>query len=64
MKSTSRGAKHGPSKRQRMFYQAKTGAEKGPSEKARTPPNDTFTMVRQWKRTEIRWMPSCGEKNT
>ena len=25
-----------------------TDAEKGPSAKARTPPNDTFTMVRHW----------------
>ena len=46
-KNSSRGAKHGPSRRQRMYHQAKQMLKKGPSAKARTPPNDTFTMVRQ-----------------
>ena len=47
MKNSSRGAKHGPSERQRMYHEAKEMLQKGPSEKARTPPNDTCTMVRQ-----------------
>ena len=46
-KNSSRGAEHGPSERQRMYYQAKQMLKKGASEKARTPPNDTCTLVRQ-----------------
>ena len=47
-KNSSRGAKHGPSERRRMFVPlGETDAEKGTSEKARKPPNNTFTMVRQ-----------------
>ena len=42
-KNSSRGAKHGPSERQKMYYQAKQMPKKGPSGKARTPSNDTFT---------------------
>ena len=36
-----------------------TDAEKGPLAKTRTPPNDTFTMVRQWIVQKF-----VGEKNT
>ena len=46
-KNRSRGAKHGPSERHRMYYQAKPMLKKGTPEKARKPPNNTFTMVRQ-----------------
>ena len=41
-KNSSRGAKHGPSERQKMYYRAKQMLEKGPPGKARTPPNDTL----------------------
>ena len=44
-KNRSRGAKHGPSERQKMYYQAKQMLKKIPSVKARMPSNDTFTMV-------------------
>ena len=46
-KNRSRGAKHGASERQRMFYQAKQMLKKGPTGKGRRPSNDTFAMVRQ-----------------
>ena len=46
-KNRKRGAKHAPSERQRMHHTAKYMLHKGPSEKARTPPNDTCTVVRQ-----------------
>ena len=62
-KNSSRGAKHGLSEPQRM-YSGETDAEEGPSEKARTPPNDTFTMVRQPIVQRLRCQPSGGEKNT
>ena len=45
--NSSRGAKHGPSERQKMYYQAKQVLKKGPTGKARMPSNDTFTMVRR-----------------
>ena len=45
-KNSSRGAKHGPSERQRMLLPGETDAEKGPSAKARTPSCNTFKMVR------------------
>ena len=62
-KNSSRGVKHGPGERQRI-YSGETDAEKGPSEKTRTPPNDTFAMVRQSIVQRLRCQPSGGEKNT
>ena len=41
-----------------------TDAEKGPSEKARTPSNDTFTMVRRRRTQRFVCQPSGGKKNT
>ena len=46
-KNNSRGAKHGPPGRQRMYYQTKTDAQKGTTEKARKQPNNNYTMVRE-----------------
>ena len=46
-KKSSRGGNHGPSERQRVHYQAKQMLEKARQKKARKPPNDTLTMVRQ-----------------
>ena len=45
-KNTSRGAKHGPSERQILYHQARQMLKKARQKKARTPPNDTFAMVR------------------
>ena len=48
-KNRSRGAKHGASQRQKMYYHAKQMPKKGPTGKARRPSNDTLTMVRLWR---------------
>ena len=45
-KNSSRGAKHGPFERRRMYHQANKMLMKARQKKARTPPNDTCTMVR------------------
>ena len=44
-KNSGRRAKHGPSERQKMYYQAKQMFKKSPN--ARMPSNDTFTMVQR-----------------
>ena len=46
-KNSSRGAKHGPSERERMYYQAKQMLKTARQKKTRKPPNNIFTMVRQ-----------------
>ena len=45
-KNSNRGAKHGPSERQKDVLPGETDAEEGPTGKARTPSNDIFTRVR------------------
>ena len=45
-KNSSRGAKHGPSEGQKMYYQAKQMLKKSPTGKARRQSNDTLTMAR------------------
>ena len=63
-KNSSRGAKHGPSERQKMYYQAKQMLKKKHVSKSTNATQRYFHDGTPVNRTEIRCIPSGGEKNT